>query len=98
MTTALPAHEPPAPIRHCRFHTVSLGHLGRVRLDPVTAILAPDDQRQMRLGGSRAGRDRISPSGVSGTGPSMAVHNIALAAALLLWRAPDTVLFLLGFP
>jgi len=53
-----------APIRHCRFGAVSLGHLGRVRLDPVTAILAPDDQRQMRLCGAAelARRARVSPT------------------------------------
>jgi hypothetical protein len=50
--TALAAHEPLAPIRHCRLDTVSLGHLGWVRLDLMAAILAPHDEPQMSCGGA----------------------------------------------
>jgi hypothetical protein len=36
----LAAHQPLAPIRHRRFGAEALGHLGRVRLGFVAAILA----------------------------------------------------------
>jgi hypothetical protein len=44
---ALRAYQPLAPVRHCRFGTVSLGHFGRIRLDFVAAIFAPNDQLEM---------------------------------------------------
>src|SRR5215472_11214821 len=56
----LRAHEPLAPIRHGRLGAVSLGHLGRVRLDLMTAILAPYDGPRRCCRASRADRARIS--------------------------------------
>jgi hypothetical protein len=41
---ALRTNEPVAPIEHRCFGAVASSHLGRVGLDPMTAILAPYDQ------------------------------------------------------
>jgi hypothetical protein len=45
---ALGADQPLAPIGHSSFGAVLLGHLGRVGLDLVPAILAPHDQPDAR--------------------------------------------------
>jgi hypothetical protein len=62
---AFGADQPLAPIGHGRFGAVLLGHLGRVGLDLVAAILAPNDQPDAGSGGAtqrhrRAGRRQPS--------------------------------------
>jgi hypothetical protein len=52
---ALGADQPLAPIGHGRFGAVLLGHLGRVGLNLMAAILAPNDQPDA-CGGSVAER------------------------------------------
>jgi hypothetical protein len=42
--SAAGADEPLTPIGHGHFGTVPLGHVGRVGLDLMAAILAPNDQ------------------------------------------------------
>jgi hypothetical protein len=54
---ALGADQPLSPIGHSRFGAVPLGHLGRVGLDLMPAILAPNDQPDA-CGGSVAERHR----------------------------------------
>jgi hypothetical protein len=54
---ALGADQPGAPIEHRRCRAVPLGHLGRVGLNLMPAILAPDDQPDAG-GGSVAERHR----------------------------------------
>jgi hypothetical protein len=51
------ADQPLSPIRHSRFGAVPLGHLGRVGLNLVAAILAPNDQPDAG-GGSISERHR----------------------------------------
>jgi hypothetical protein len=46
------ADEPGAPIEHRRCHAVSLGHLAAVGLNLMPAILAPNDQADLRSGGA----------------------------------------------
>jgi hypothetical protein len=54
---ALGADQPLTPIGHRRFGAVPLGHLGRVGLDLMPTILAPNDQPDAG-GGSIAERHR----------------------------------------
>jgi hypothetical protein len=53
---ALGTDQPLSPIGHGRFGAVSLGHLGRVGLNLVTAILAPNDQPDAGGGSIAKGR------------------------------------------
>jgi hypothetical protein len=71
---AFGADQPLAPIGHGRFGAVPLGHLGRVGLDLMAAILTPDDQPDAG-GGSVAERHRRAALGFhfgsAASGPAM---------------------------
>jgi hypothetical protein len=49
---ALGADQPLSPIGHSRFGAVPLGHLGRIGLNLMAAILAPNDQPDAGAGGT----------------------------------------------